>query len=366
MRRRSSPANTTMMNRIFNKGLLPAALILTFFSCNQPGGDKMTGLTGAGSSFVYPLFSAMFSAYHEKKHVQVNYQSIGSGGGVLQLTHKTIDFGASDAPLNDEQSRDMGAPVLHIPVCIGAAVISYNLPGMKDTLNFSAETLAGIFLGKIKNWNDPEISKDNRGLNLPDLMITVVHRSDGSGTSFIFTDYLSKVSPQWKQKVGKGTAVNWPAGLGGKGNEGVAGLVKSSPGAIGYIELSYAIENKMGLARVRNMSGNFITPAISSIRSSADTKLPADAKASITQTPSADGYPITSFSWALIYKEQKYKARSREKATELLKLLWWCVHEGQQFNERLHYASLPPQALKVTERILRSATWDGQPILKNQ
>ncbi|RXF71249.1 phosphate ABC transporter substrate-binding protein PstS [Arcticibacter tournemirensis] len=335
--------------------LLPAFLI----SCNS-GNDKATGLIGAGSSFVYPLFSTMFSEYHNQYRMQVNYQSIGSGGGILQLTNKTIDFGATDAPVNEEQEKNLEVPVLHVPVCIGATVISYHIPGVKDTLNLSPEVLADIFLGKIKNWNHPSLKKDNPGISLPNRMITVVHRSDGSGTSFIFTDYLTKVSNEWKERVGRGTAVNWPAGLGGKGNEGVAGLIKHSPGSIGYVELSYALENKMGVARIKNLAGRYIAPTISSIAAAADIELPADAKASITQTPAPEGYPLSSFSWALIYKEQKYKGRSREKAEELLRLLWWCIHEGQQYNEPLHYAPLHGQALKVTEKILQSATYDGQ------
>jgi len=226
-------------------------------SCNNQQ-DKSTGLIGAGSSFDYPLFSSMFAAYHEKNQIQINYQSIGSGGGILQLNHKTVDFGASDAPLNEEQSKDIKAAVLHIPVCIGAVVISYQIPGIKDTLNFSKDVLAAIYLGKITNWNDPAIQKDNPSTKLPDQMITVIHRSDGSGTSFIFTDYLSKINPTWKTKVGRGTSVNWPIGLGGKGNEGVAGLIKQTPGSIGYVELSYALENKMPVAKVKNLSGRFI------------------------------------------------------------------------------------------------------------
>lgn len=343
------------------KHFLSVILVLLASSCNQQ--DETTGLIGAGSSFDYPLFSSMFSKYHEQYHVQINYQSIGSGGGILQLTNKTIDFGASDAPLNEEQTKDMKADALHIPVCIGATVVSYHIPGVKDTLNFSPAALAAIYLGKIKNWDDESIQKDNPGVKLPNQMITVIHRSDGSGTSFIFTDFLSKVSEGWKEKVGKGTAVNWPAGLGGKGNEGVAGLIKQTPGSIGYVELSYAIENKMDVGKVKNKSDHFIYPSIPAISAAADIPLPADAKASITNTSAATGYPISSFSWALIYKDQDYKNRSKKKAKELLKLMWWVIHEGQQFNEPLHYAPLPAQAVKVTEHILRSATYDGEPIL---
>ncbi len=334
---------------------------MSISSCFQT--DKSIGLIGAGSSFDYPLFSAMFSKYHEQNHVQINYQSIGSGGGILQLTNKTIDFGASDAPLNEEQTNDMQAAALHIPVCIGAAVISYRIEGVRDTLNFSPQVLANIYLGSIKNWDDPQIQNDNPNINLPHQMITVIHRSDGSGTSYIFTDFLSKVSEKWDKNVGTGTALNWPVGLGGKGNEGVAGLIKQSPGSIGYVELSYAIENKMAIGKVQNQSLQFIYPSINAISASAEMPLPPDAKASITNTISPTGYPISSFSWALIYKEQDYKNRTKEKAEELLQLLWWVVHDGQKFNVDLHYAPLSPQALKVTERILKSATYKGIKIL---
>ncbi|MGY3053041.1 phosphate transport system substrate-binding protein [Pedobacter sp. UYEF25] len=349
---------------IFVYILVGCLIAVIYSSCNQK--DKSTGLIGAGSSFDYPLFSSIFSKYHDKNKVQINYQSIGSGGGVLQLTNKTIDFGASDAPLNNEQTEGMGAEVLHIPVCIGATVVSYNIPGVKDTLNFSPNVLSSIFLGKIKNWDDPAIKKDNPNINFPNLMITVVHRSDGSGTSFIFTDFLSKVNPEWKNKVGVGTSVNWPIGLGGKGNEGVAGLVKLSPGNIGYIELSYAVENKMSIARIENQDGKFISPTIAAISASAEVELPADAKTSITNSNSSIGYPISSFSWVIIYKEQNYKNRSREKAEALLQLFWWVIHDAQKYNADLHYAPLPTAAIKVTENILKSAIYDGSPILSQQ
>ncbi len=344
------------------KAILFYLFFLTFyFSCNQR--DKSIGLIGAGSSFDYPLFSTIFSKYHDQNRIQINYQSIGSGGGVLQLTNKTIDFGASDAPLNEEQTQGMGTEVLHIPVCIGATVVSYNIPGVQDTLNFSAHVLSSIFLGKIKNWHDPEIKKDNPKISFPDLMITVVHRSDGSGTTFIFTDFLSKVNSDWKQKIGTGTSINWPLGLGGKGNEGVSGLIKQSPGSIGYVELSYALENKMSIARIKNNSANFITPTIPAISAAAEVKLPENAKTSITNTTAIKGYPISSFSWAVIYKEQGYKNRSKAKAEELLKLLWWVVHDGQQYNAGLHYAPLPAEAKKITENILKSATYNGNAII---
>ncbi len=321
-------------------------------------------LLGAGSTFVYPLFSKQFSEYNKKTGLKINYQSIGSGGGILQLTNKTVDFGDSDAPLNEEQAQKMGVPVLHIPMCSGAVVISYNLPEVKDTLKLSPEVLADIFLGKISKWNDAKITALNPSVTLPGNSIVIAHRSDGSGTSNIFTDYLSKVSSEWKSKVGKGSSVNWPVGLGGKGNEGVAGLVKQTPGAIGYIELAYAIQNKMAFAQIKNKSGNFITPSIASTSAAGNIQLPEDAKIFLTDTEAADGYPISGFTWALIYQDQNYAKRSEGRAQNLAKLLWWNIHEGQQYCEPLHYAPLSPAAVAVAEKILKSATYNGKALLQ--
>lgn len=327
---------------------------------NQSGDDKT--LLGAGSTFVYPLFSKQFSEYNKLTGLKVNYQSIGSGGGILQLTNKTVDFGDSDAPLNEEQETKIGVPVLHIPMCSGAVVISYNLPGLKDTIQLTPAVLANIFLGKIKTWNDPQIAAINKGVALPNIPLVVAHRSDGSGTTNIFTTYLSKVSPEWNTNPGKGSSVNWPAGLGGKGNEGVAGLIKQTPGAVGYIELAYAIQNKMAYAKVQNKAGNFITPGLASTSAAGNVQLPADAKVSLTNTDAADGYPISGFTWALIYKEQSYNKRSENRATNMVKLLWWLIHDGQKYCESLHYAPLSPSAVAVAENILKSATYNGKPI----
>lgn len=321
-------------------------------------------LLGAGSTFVYPLFSKMFAEYGQTHPIKVNYQSIGSGGGILQLTNKTVDFGGSDAPLNDEQTKAIGVPVLHIPMASGADVVSYNVPGITKPLKMTPDLIAGIFLGKITNWNDPKIAAANPGVKLPTLQLVVIHRSDGSGTTYIWTDYLTKISPEWASKVGKATSVNWPAGLGGKGNEGVAGLVKQTPGAVGYIELSYALQNKMPVAIVQNKSGKFITPDLKSITAASNIDLPEDAKVSLTDTSNPDGYPISSFTWALIYKEQNYKGRSAARAKQLLDLLWWNIHDGQKNCEPLNYATLSASALKVAENNLKSATYDGQAILK--
>ena len=320
-------------------------------------------LLGAGSTFVYPLFSKMFSEYGKTTNVKVNYQSIGSGGGILQLTNKTVDFGDSDAPLNAEQAKKIGVPVLHIPMASGATVVTYNVPGVAGGLKLTGKDLADIYLGKITSWNSPAIAATNHGVKLPDMPIVVIHRSDGSGTSFIFTDYLTKVNPEWSSKVGKGTAVNWPAGLGGKGSEGVAGLVKQTPGAIGYVELAYAMQNHMPFASIQNKSGKFIVPALASTTAASNVTLPANSEVSLTNTDNPNGYPISSFTWALIYKEQNYSGRSKERADMLLKLLWWNIHQGQKNCAALNYAALSKPAVAVAEKILRSATYNGKAVL---
>ncbi|MES2112314.1 MAG: phosphate ABC transporter substrate-binding protein PstS, partial [Bacteroidota bacterium] len=280
-------------------------------------------LLGAGSTFVYPLFSKLFAEYDKAAGVKVNYQSIGSGGGILQLTNKTIDFGDSDAPLNDDQAKKMGADVLHIPMCAGAVVVSYNLPELKSTLKLDPDVLANIFLGKITKWNDPAIAKINPGVTLPSTGVFIAHRSDGSGTTNIFTTYLAKVSADWAKSPGKGSAISWPVGLGGKGNEGVAGLVKQTPGAVGYVELAYAMQNKMTFADLKNKSGNYVTPTVASTSAAGNIDIPADAKVSLSNTDAKDGYPISGLTWALIYKEQNYNGRAKDRAEKVVKLLWW-------------------------------------------
>ncbi|GAB3348756.1 phosphate ABC transporter substrate-binding protein PstS [Arachidicoccus ginsenosidivorans] len=327
-------------------------------------GNSSSGIIGAGSSFDNPLFSKMFSVYHDSTKIQVNYQSVGSGAGISQLTHKTIDFGASDAPMNEEQMKAVQGDVLHIPVTAGAVVVSYNLPGFTETLRFTPEIVAAMFLGKIKKWNDPLIAAANPDVKLPTTDLVVAHRSDGSGTTAIFTSYLAKVSPDWLSKVGTGTSVNWPIGLGGKGNEGVSGLIKQTPGCVGYIELAYAIQNHMSYAIIQNKAGNYITPSIQSVTAAADIEIPADGKVLLTNTEAATGYPIAGFSWVLIYKEQNYNNRTQEQATQLLQLVNWMIHSGQQYSSKLDYAPLSKAAVSTGEAILKSATYNGRPILK--
>jgi phosphate transport system substrate-binding protein len=325
-------------------------------------GDKT--ILGAGATFPYPLYSKMFSEYNKTSGLKVNYQSIGSGGGIQQLTAKTVDFGASDAVLNGKQDSALSAPVVHIPITAGAVVVCYNLPGVKDAVKLTPSVLADIFLGKITKWDDARITAINKGMKLPSLSIMVVHRSDGSGTSNIFTTYLSKVSEEWNAKVGKGSSVNWPVGLGGKGNEGVAGTVKQTPGAIGYIELAYAKQNNISFATIENKSGKFVVPSIESTSAAANIDIPEDGKVSLTNTDAKNGYPISGFTWILVYKEQNYGGRNMEATSEMLKLISWMIHDGQKYCADLTYAPLPKAAVKVAEKIIKSVTYSGKPVMK--
>jgi phosphate transport system substrate-binding protein len=324
---------------------------------------KEVELIGAGATFPYPLYSKMFDVYNKEYGVKVNYQSIGSGGGIRQLINKTVDFGGSDAIMSDKDLAEASAPVLHIPTCAGAVVLTYNLTG-DPQLRFTPDIITDIFLGKISKWNDRRISTINPGAKLPDMNITVVHRSDGSGTTFIFSDYLSKVSAEWKEKVGMGPSLNWPAGLGGKGNPGVAGLVKQTPGSIGYVELIYVLQNKMPFGMVKNKKGKFVTATIASASFAADTNLPDDMKVSLTDTDAPEGYPISGFTWILVYREQNYADRSEEKAKELVKLLWWMTHEGQKNAEPLEYAPLSKRAVEKAERLIRSISYKEKPLMR--
>ena len=324
---------------------------------------KEVELIGAGATFPYPLYSKMFDVYNKEYGVKVNYQAIGSGGGIRQLTNKTVDFGGSDAIMSDKDLAEASAPVLHIPTCAGSVVVTYNLPG-DPQLRFTSDVIADIFLGKISKWNDRRISANNPGAKLPDMNMTVVHRSDGSGTTFIFSDYLSKVSAEWKEKVGAGTSLNWPTGLGGKGNPGVAGLVKQTPGSIGYVELIYALQNKMPSGIVKNKKGKFVTATIASTSLAADTNLPDDMKVSLTDTDAPEGYPISGFTWILVYKEQNYGERSEEKPKELVKLLWWMTHEGQKYAEPLEYAPLSKKAVDKAEKLIKSINYREARVMK--
>jgi phosphate transport system substrate-binding protein len=304
-------------------------------------------INGAGATFPYPIYSKWFDEYTKvDPSVRFNYQSIGSGGGQKQILAQTVDFGASDGPMSDENLAKAPGKLLHIPTVAGADVVAYNLPG-NPALKFDADTIAGIFLGNIKKWNDPKIAALNAGVSLPDKDIVVVHRSDGSGTTYIWTDYLSKISPEWKSKVGTNTSVNWPTGIGGKGNEGVAGQIKQTPGAFGYVELIYAIQNKMPYAEVKNAAGEFIKPTLESITAAlATAEIPDDFRFSMTNAPGKEAYPICGATWLLVYEQQKDAAKGK-KIVEFLK---WAATKGEGMAKTLDYAPLPEN---VQQRVLK-------------
>jgi phosphate transport system substrate-binding protein len=316
-------------------------------------------LQGAGATFPNPLYQKWLSEYGKlHPNVKIDYQSIGSGGGIKQLKEQTVDFGASDAPMKDEDLKSAPGEILHIPTVLGAVVITYNLEGVSQTLRFSPEVLADIFLGKIKVWNDPKIAADNPGVTLPAREITVVHRSDGSGTSAVFTDYLSKVSPEWKEKVGAGIAPGWPVGLGGKGNEGVTGQVKQTPSTIGYIELAYAIQNKLPVAQIKNASGSYVEPSIDAVTAAASASAantPDDLRVSITNAAGAKAYPISSYTYILVYKDQK----DAQKGKALVEFLWWGIHDGENYAKELQYSPLPDDIVKRAEAKINSITAGG-------
>ena len=314
-------------------------------------GFAQTTLNGAGATFPYPMYSKWFSEYH-KLHpdIQINYQSIGSGGGIRQVLAGTVDFGASDGPMTNEQLAETKTKILHVPTVLGAVVPAYNVPGVTTEIKFTPEALAGIFLGRVTSWNDPVLTGANPGVNLPNQPIIVIHRSDGSGTTFIFTDYLSKVSPDWQSQVGKNTSVKWPVGLGGKGNEGVAGMIRQMQGAIGYIELIYAVQNKIPYGVVRNAAGNFVKASLDSVTAAAASvkNMPADFRVSIANAPGKDAYPIASFTWLLIPAQSKDPAKGKIIAD----FLSWMVDDGQKMTTELTYAPLPENvAAKVKDEI---------------
>ena len=326
-------------------------------------GSMTVSLNGAGATFPQPLYTVMFDEY-AKTGNKVNYQGVGSGAGIKQLIEKTVDFGASDAPMKQKDIDAAGAEVLHIPTCIGAIVLTYNLPTVKAQLKFDSESIAAIFLGKITKWNDAAIKALNPGVDLPDLAIGVVHRSDSSGTSYNFTTYLTKVSKEWADKVGASKSPDWPAGIGGQGNPGVASAVKQVPGAIGYVEIAYARQNNMPVAQVKNAAGNFIDPSnLENVALAADVAFPADAKVDVVNSDAKMGYPIAATTWLLLYKDQTYTGKP-EISKGVVELMWWMLHDGQSLNETVGYAPLPPAAVAVAEKLLKSVTYDGQPLLK--
>jgi phosphate transport system substrate-binding protein len=337
--------------------------VLASIACNPGGGSNATvSLQGAGATFPNPLYQKWLSEYGRlHPNVKIDYQSIGSGGGIKQLKDQTIDFGASDPPMKDEDLKSAPGEILHIPTVLGAVILTYNLQGVTQALRFSPEVVADIFLGKIKKWNDPKIAADNSGVTLPATDITVVHRSDGSGTSAVFTDYLSKVSPEWKEKVGSGVSPSWPIGIGGKGNEGVTGQVKNTPNTIGYVELAYAVQNKLPVAHIKNASGNFIEPSIDAVTTAAAASAantPDDLRVSITNAGGPQAYPISSYTYILVYKNQKDAAKGKV----LVDFLWWGIHDGEKYAKDLQYSPLPDDIVKRAEAKINSINAGGTPL----
>jgi phosphate transport system substrate-binding protein len=328
--------------------LAAAALLLAL-----PARAQKIQINGAGATFPYPIYSKWFSEYNKlHPHIEINYQSIGSGGGIRQVTNQTVFFGATDGPMTPEQLQAAPGRILHFPAVLGGDVPVYNIPGVEAELKFTGKILADIFLGKIARWNDPAIAGLNSGVRLPDTEITVCHRSDGSGTTYIWVDYLAKVSPEWKQRVGVATSVNWPVGIGGKGNEGVAGLVKQTPGSIGYVELIYALQNKIHYGSVQNMAGEFVratTESVSAAAAAAAKQMPKDFRVSITNAPGKGVYPISSFTWLLFYENPKDKQRARVM-NDFLK---WALTEGQKYAPELGYAPLPPEVVALEMESLK-------------
>jgi phosphate transport system substrate-binding protein len=365
-----------MFKRIKAARVIVSLLSVSLFAfslagCGNTGGGANGGsevrIQGAGATFPNPLYQKWFSEYNgAHPNVKFDYQSIGSGGGIKQVTEKTVDFGGTDAPMKDEDLAKAQGTILHIPTVLGAIVITYNLPGVTTELHLTPEAIAGIYLGTTKKWNDPLIASANSGVNLPDAPITAVRRSDGSGTTFVFTDYLSKVSPEWKSGPGAGTAVGWPAGvgIGAKGNEGVTGQVKQTPNSIGYVELIYAEQNKMPVASIKNSAGQMIRPALDSITAAAASiagQMPDDMRVSITNAPGASAYPISSFTYLLVYKDQPDSAKGKA----LVDFLWWAIHDGEQMARDLLYAPLPAEVVQKAEAKINSITFQGQPLRKS-
>jgi phosphate transport system substrate-binding protein len=339
----------------------PSAAVAPSAAITGPFPGEAKSLNGAGATFPAPLYQKWFDEYSKLTQVQVNYQPIGSGGGIKGVQDQTVDFGATDAPMTDEQLKAArGGEIFHIPTALGAIVPTYNIPNVKTKLKFTADTLAGIFLGDIQKWNDPKLVADNPDLSSVNQDIVVVHRSDGSGTTFGFTDYLSTASKDWQQKVGKGTSVNWPVGLGGSGNPGVAGEVQQNPYSIGYVELIYAAQNNLGYGMVKNKAGKFIDPSLDSVTAAAAASaqtIPPDLRFSIVDAAGDGSYPISTATWLLAYRNQSDQA----KAVALTRMLWWATHEGQRFNKDLAYATVPEAITVRSEQFIRQIVVGGAP-----
>ncbi|HEX7077278.1 MAG TPA: phosphate ABC transporter substrate-binding protein PstS [Candidatus Eisenbacteria bacterium] len=353
------------MNRSLKTTLSAALVAVAALGAGVALADTQVNLTGAGATFPYPIYSKWFDMYHEKTGVQINYQSIGSGGGIQQVKAGTVDFGASDAALSNVKLKEMPRKVIHFPTVAGAVALAYNLPQLSQPLQLTPDALAGIYMGKITKWNDPKIAASNPGVALPAGDILVVHRSDGSGTTNIFTTYLSAVSPAWKEMVGANTSVSWPVGVGGKGNEGVAGFVRQSPNSIGYVELAYAKQNNFTVARLQNKAGKFVEPTLASTTAAARgavSMLAKDVRTPIVNSADPEAYPIAGFTFLLVYQDQSDAAKAKAVAN----FIAWAMTDGQDVVESLDYARLPEQVVKVNQANLMSLTAGGKPVVASK
>jgi phosphate transport system substrate-binding protein len=357
----ASPASSPAAKPAASPSAAPASA--PSISITGPVADEAKSLNGAGATFPAPLYTKWFDEYAKLTQVQVNYQAIGSGGGIKGVQDQTVDFGASDAPMTDDQlAAAKGGEIYHIPTALGGIVPTYSIPNVKTKLKFTGDTLAGVFLGSISKWNDPKLVADNPDLSQINQDIVVVHRSDGSGTTFGFTDYLSSVSPDWQSKVGKSTSVNWPVGLGGSGNNGVAAEVQQNPYSLGYVELIYALQNKLDYGMVKNKDGQFVDPSLESVTAAASASLqtiPPDLRFSIVNASGVNSYPISTATWLLAYKNQT----DQPKALALVRLLWWTTHDAQKFNNDLQYATVPAGLTTRSEQFIRQIVVGGKPVL---
>ena len=347
------------------------AIALFLSSCGNSASDSKSGksesgrvdLSAAGATFPLPFYNVAIKNYTADTDQSISYGGVGSGGGIRSLTDQVVDFGATDAFLNDEKEAEMPGEIVHIPTCIGAVVIAYNLPGVEE-LKLTNENLQEIFMGNITRWNDPQIAASNPGLELPDMQITVVHRSDGSGTTYIFSDFMSKISETWNDEVGKGKSLLWPVGIGAKGNPGVAGTIKATEGAVGYIGSEFAFAQKIPVAQVQNSAGNFILPTLESISAAAKAEVPADTKVMLTCSADPAAYPISGFTWIILYKEQNYNNRSQAQAQETVRFLSWLIDkDAQALAQQVNYAPLPASTVEQARQILSSVVYNGQALL---
>lgn len=353
------------------KIIVLAVAIILLAACKNNKSDnteskssKPVSLTAAGATFPLPFYNMAFEKYTKDSGILLTYGGIGSGGGIRSLKDKVVDFGATDAFLEQKDEAEFDAPIVHIPTCIGAVVVAYNLPGVEG-LKLSNQNLIDIFMGKITNWNDAQLKASNPGVKLPNMKISVAYRSDGSGTTYIFSDYMSKISPAWEKAIGRGKALQWPVGMGAKGNPGVAGTIQQTPGAIGYIGSEFAFSQKISFAQIQNSSGNYIAPSLESITASAQGDMPADTKVMLTNSSDPNAYPISGFTWLILYKDQNYGGRSKEQATETVKFLSWIIEkEAQEMAQQANYAALPEKAVIQAKNILKSIVYDGEPLLK--